>query len=81
MKTIVFLLMSSCFVNLTTNSLENADQPTKTPEVGRQCCTILYNFKGYSISATACSGWLLSDNAESYENACNKARQAIGQIP
>lgn len=49
--------------------------------VGRQCCTVSSDVGGLGIvSATACSGWFLSNDAQSFVNACHKASDALATL-
>jgi len=79
MKTLVFLLFSSFLTGAAFNSTtpkESADA-----QVSRQCCSYLVDLGGgLLIEATACSGWLLSDDTNSMARACEKARDAAQDL-
>ena len=69
----IFLLLGVFSLPETTALDECAD------EMGRQCCTkTVYFSDGTSLSMTACAGWFLSNDANAYVRACNKASEALG---
>lgn len=43
----------------------------------RQCCSKIYpGPNGTLLELTACSGWLLSNNARAFTRACDKVNEA-----
>ena len=71
MKTLVFLLLSSFSIGTFSNPTSN---DTNEDQASRQCCSYLVDFDGFMVEVTACSGWLLSDDANSMARACEKAK-------
>lgn len=72
MKTLVFLLLSSFSIGTFSNPPSNE---ANEGQVSRQCCSYLVDLDGLMVEVTACSGWLLSDDANSMARACEKAKR------
>lgn len=78
MKTLVLLLLSSLTLGKVT-TLSPTEE--KQNQGSRQCCSYIVDLGGgILIEATACSGWLLSDDTNSMARACEKAREAAQEL-
>jgi hypothetical protein len=83
-KTILSSLCGAVLILLCSFAFTQKSATNETPntiEEGRQCCTVqvtnTLNGQPVIASSTACSGWALSNDAESFARACDKARRGL----